>query len=112
MKRNRALSKATRVARYTGKIASAGITLEQPRWSSQLKRLFLMQNKRGMQAAEQDGKLACVSEFCETQKLSSYVNYVTGRIQPDTRIATRRPPRRRSFLDYPLRCLDEVPKIN
>jgi len=112
MKRNRALSMATRVARYTGKIASAGSTPEQPRWRSQVKRLFLMQNKQGMQAAEQDGKLARVSEFCETQKLSSYVNYVTGRTHSDTRIETRRPPRRTSFLDYPLRCLDEVPKIN
>ena len=109
MKRNRASIKATKVARYTRKIATANTAIERPAKNSRLKQLFGMQNKL---PPEPGCKLARASKFCDNVQLISYVNYVIGNMNRAAGSKALPAPRRERRFDFTLRCLDDVPKIH
>ena len=118
MKRDKASNKATRVARYTSKIASAGKVSEK---SARKERLFVSKAKpaadsvaESIAAADSvaDPALTRVSRFRDTVKLFSYVNYVIGCKQRDTTAAPDSASRRASLFDFSLRYLDDVPRIH
>ena len=121
MKRNKASSKATRVACYTRKITSAGTATERPATGSRIKQpLFRKTWFSAKSVAESvsepvsgaDPRLTRANRFCERLKLNSYVNYVSDSKQRDTVTGPAITAHRESPFDISLRFLDDVPKIH
>jgi hypothetical protein len=121
MKRNKASSKATRVARYTRKIASAGTATARSEKGSGIKRplfrktLFsakLVAESISEPVSGADPMLTRASSFCARLKLNSYVNYLSHSKQRDTVTRPAFTAHRESRFDFSLRFLDDVPKIH